>query len=77
MADGRRKAKAAPKAKPPVQATCPECGTRMVRTISGVRCPRFSACGRGGLEETADKIPRKVRLASTSTARERTPVESG
>lgn len=35
----------------------------MAPTLSGLRCPRFGACGRGGLEETADKIPRARKLA--------------
>lgn len=34
----------------------------MAPTLSGMRCPRFGACGRGGVEETADKIPRARKL---------------
>ena len=51
---GRRKQEPGP---------CPECGTRMAPTLSGLRCPRFGACGRGGLEETVDKIPRARKMA--------------
>ncbi|HLE96496.1 MAG TPA: hypothetical protein VI997_03925 [Candidatus Thermoplasmatota archaeon] len=56
---GRRKARPG-RAEP--AGPCPECGTRMVRTFSGIRCPRFSACGRGGLEETAARLKNRHRL---------------
>lgn len=60
---GRAKSERAPDRRPAEPGPCPECGTRMAPTLSGLRCPRFGACGRGGLEETADKIPRLRKLA--------------
>lgn len=35
-----------------VKLVCDRCGTALAPAFSGLRCPRFSACGRGGLVET-------------------------
>ncbi|HWG92235.1 MAG TPA: hypothetical protein VNZ52_15400 [Candidatus Thermoplasmatota archaeon] len=31
---------------------CAKCGSGLVPTLSGLRCPRLSACGFGGITET-------------------------
>ena len=58
-----------------IEAACPECGARMVRAISGVRCPRFGACGRGGAEETVARLRKPARLA-LEDARDRRALET-
>ncbi|HWH08906.1 MAG TPA: hypothetical protein VNX21_06880 [Candidatus Thermoplasmatota archaeon] len=35
---------------------CPRCGARLAPAPSGLRCPRLSSCGRGGLVENRDTI---------------------
>ncbi|HVL49003.1 MAG TPA: hypothetical protein VM889_10640 [Candidatus Thermoplasmatota archaeon] len=38
---------------------CPDCGSTLVPTLRGFKCPRLGSCGRGGVEEVgrADRDP--------------------
>ncbi|MHB8604635.1 MAG: hypothetical protein ACYDCK_05215 [Thermoplasmatota archaeon] len=40
----------------PGRLVCPDCGTGLVPTMKGLRCPRLGSCGRGGIEETGDAL---------------------
>jgi|GEM_PF-3733031 len=35
---------------------CPRCDAGLVPSWSGLRCPRMSACGRGGLVEAGGAV---------------------
>jgi len=35
-----------------VKLVCTRCGAALAPTLSGPRCPRLAACGRGGYVET-------------------------
>lgn len=47
---------------------CSECGSRMVPTLHGLRCPRLAACGRGGVEEVG-KVLKDGRRSAVDKAR--------
>lgn len=38
-----------------LRLTCARCGSRLAPAMSGLRCPRFSACGFGGHVETIQR----------------------
>ncbi|HEX2022203.1 MAG TPA: hypothetical protein VHH36_05780 [Candidatus Thermoplasmatota archaeon] len=35
---------------------CPRCGAGLVPSWSGLRCPRMTACGRGGFVESGRQL---------------------
>lgn len=39
-----------------MRLVCSRCSTPLAPAWTGLRCPRFSACGRGGLEEVGRMI---------------------
>ncbi|HUR69945.1 MAG TPA: hypothetical protein VM370_11925 [Candidatus Thermoplasmatota archaeon] len=49
-----------------LRVLCARCGTALAPTMSGLRCPRMSACGFGGMVETIQFQP-LAALASSAT----------
>lgn len=52
-----------------IRMICTRCGTALAPAWSGFRCPRFSACGRGGIVESSALATRLHHaMAGTSHA---------
>lgn len=46
---------------------CDRCGAGLVPAVNGLRCPRFSACGRGGPDESAERVRDRPEVAADGT----------
>lgn len=46
---------------------CDRCGAGLVPAVNGLRCPRFSACGRGGPDESAERVRDDPGVAADGT----------